>query len=426
MKKLLSCLLTASMTVMMLPVQAHAETITDNVLIYQYDELSDYYVVTGVEDTSVTSVTIPAEYNTKDVVVESNVFAECKNLTEIHVERGNKSHHSVDGVLFTDINLCAYPCAKPDTEYTVPEGITRLMPEAFTNCTFLRSVTFSDSVMADDAGIFRNCPALEEINGIVAVTGNPLGNSSAILNCPALKSVHFGLSRAYICPVDLSVTPEIKTVTFEEDVVLFTFKAKGNHHLKELTIPSVGENSVWVPECGVYVTDCENLESLHIRNNISPAQIRITNCPKLKEIIFDKTETGVSDISLKLTGLTSLSSVTYCGTDDENLGLTMSMPMFCGDFTVYSYEDNKILKDCCENYQIPFVLLSEEYSAGDVTGDTKIDILDVVTINKAVLGKESLTNEQIKAIDFNGNGKPDASDSLTLMKYIVGLIETLI
>ena len=420
MKKLLSCLLTASIAVMMLPVQTHAEIITDNVLIYQYDELSDYYVVTGVEDTSVTSVTIPAEYNTKDVVVESNVFAECKNLTEIKVETGNKTHHSVDGVLFTHNGLCAYPCAKPDTEYTTPEGTRRLLSEAFTNCTFLRSVTFPDSVMADDVRIFRNCPVLEEINGIVA----PAGNSS-VQNCPALKSVHFGLSRTFVYPLDLSVTPEIETVIFEEDVSLFTFKAKENHHLKELTIPSVTAGSVWAPDGGVSVTDCENLETLHIRNNISPAQIKITNCPKLKEIIFDKTETGVSDTSLKLTGLTSLSSITYCGTEDENLGLTISMPMFCGDFTVYSYEDNENLKSCCEKYQIPFVLLSNEYSAGDVTGDSKADILDVVTINKAVLGKEALTSEQIKAVDFNNNGKPDASDALTLMKYIVGLIETL-
>ena len=375
--------------------------------------MSDYYLVTGVEDTSITSVTIPAEYNTKDVVVESNVFTECKNLTEIKVEPGNKTHHSVDGVLFAHNGLCAYPCAKPDTEYTTPEGTRQLLSGAFTNCTFLNSITFPDSVTADDVRIFRNCPVLEEINGIVA----PAGNSS-VQYCPSLKSVHFGLSRTSIYPLDLSDTPEIETVTFEEDVALLEFQAKGNHHLKELTIPSV-------TGAIVSVTDCENLETLHIRNNISPAQIRITNCPKLKEIIFDKTETGVSDASLKLTGLTSLSSVTYCGTEDENLGLTMSMPMFCGNFTVYSYEDNKILKDCCEKYQIPFVLLSDEYSIGDVTGDSKADILDVIAINKAVLGKEKLTSEQVKAVDFNGNGKPDSSDSLTLMKYIVGLIETL-
>ena len=38
---------------------------------------------------------------------------------------------------------------------------------------------------------------------------------------------------------------------------------------------------------------------------------------------------------------------------------------------------------------------------------------------------KKLTDEQLAAIDFNRNGKPDASETLTLMKYIVGLTESL-
>ena len=59
---------------------------------------------------------------------------------------------------------------------------------------------------------------------------------------------------------------------------------------------------------------------------------------------------------------------------------------------------------------------------GDADGNSKIDILDVITLNKAILGKEELSQTQLKAIDFNGNGKPDSEESLKLMKYIVGLI----
>ena len=66
-----------------------------------------------------------------------------------------------------------------------------------------------------------------------------------------------------------------------------------------------------------------------------------------------------------------------------------------------------------------------ELQSGDASGDGKTDIVDAIMINKAILGKETLTSRQRKAADLNGDGKPDASDSLTLMKYIVGLIETL-
>ena len=48
--------------------------------------------------------------------------------------------------------------------------------------------------------------------------------------------------------------------------------------------------------------------------------------------------------------------------------------------------------------------------------------MDVITVNKAILGKEKLTDEQLKAVDFNGNGKPESSEALMIMKYIVGLI----
>ncbi|MBR4319843.1 MAG: dockerin type I repeat-containing protein [Oscillospiraceae bacterium] len=60
---------------------------------------------------------------------------------------------------------------------------------------------------------------------------------------------------------------------------------------------------------------------------------------------------------------------------------------------------------------------------GDATGDGEVNILDVISLNKAVMGKEDLTEEQLQAIDFNQNGKPDADEALTLLKYIVGLIE---
>lgn len=76
------------------------------------------------------------------------------------------------------------------------------------------------------------------------------------------------------------------------------------------------------------------------------------------------------------------------------------------------------LPDTSQSYSKPLL-------AGDATGDGSVDILDVITINQAILGKDTLTEAQLKAIDFNGNSKPDSEDSLTVMKYIVGLISSL-
>ncbi|GEM_PF-6933678 len=69
---------------------------------------------------------------------------------------------------------------------------------------------------------------------------------------------------------------------------------------------------------------------------------------------------------------------------------------------------------------IPIMMLSI-VSDGDANGDQKLNILDVIMINKAVLGKESLNPDRIPHVDFNQNGVPDSDDSLTMLKKIVGL-----
>lgn len=58
----------------------------------------------------------------------------------------------------------------------------------------------------------------------------------------------------------------------------------------------------------------------------------------------------------------------------------------------------------------------------DVNEDGKINILDVITLNGAILGKENLSAQGQKNADVDKSGKPDATDSLNIMKYIVGLI----
>ncbi len=66
---------------------------------------------------------------------------------------------------------------------------------------------------------------------------------------------------------------------------------------------------------------------------------------------------------------------------------------------------------------------SGNFTLGDVDGDGEISILDVITINKAIMGKEILSETQNKAADVNKSGKPDSGDALQILKKIVGLIE---
>ncbi len=62
---------------------------------------------------------------------------------------------------------------------------------------------------------------------------------------------------------------------------------------------------------------------------------------------------------------------------------------------------------------------------GDVTLDCEIDIMDVIALNKQLLGAETLCDTAKKNSDINGNGSPDETDSLAILKYVVGLTETI-
>ena len=69
------------------------------------------------------------------------------------------------------------------------------------------------------------------------------------------------------------------------------------------------------------------------------------------------------------------------------------------------------------------VVDSDSVSPGDIDANGTIDILDVIQLNKALFGKTSLTDAQAQTADVNHNGKPDFSDSLMIMRYIVKLID---
>ncbi|MBR0485721.1 MAG: beta-mannosidase [Oscillospiraceae bacterium] len=66
-----------------------------------------------------------------------------------------------------------------------------------------------------------------------------------------------------------------------------------------------------------------------------------------------------------------------------------------------------------------------DFKYGDVDASGTVDILDVITLNKNLLGKEDISETQQKAADVNLSGKPDSADGLIIMKYIVGLVTEL-
>lgn len=61
---------------------------------------------------------------------------------------------------------------------------------------------------------------------------------------------------------------------------------------------------------------------------------------------------------------------------------------------------------------------------GDVNSDGNVNIMDVIRLNKAILGTADLASEEEIAADINYNGMADAGDALELLKMVLESEET--
>ena len=160
--------------------EAEAAAVTDlgevfksNTSITSFDELEYFTGLTSIADeafrgcSALTSVTIPNSvtsigsnaflvcHGLTSITIPESVttignaaFSTCFSLTSIIVENGNSSFISEDGVLFNKekTSLLCYPAGKTQSEYTIPESVTRICSYAFDGCSALTSVTIPNSV----------------------------------------------------------------------------------------------------------------------------------------------------------------------------------------------------------------------------------------------------------------------------------------
>ncbi len=56
---------------------------------------------------------------------------------------------------------------------------------------------------------------------------------------------------------------------------------------------------------------------------------------------------------------------------------------------------------------------------GDTNLDCEVNILDVISVNKFILGAKILDKTEEKNADLNGNGAPDSEDSLAILKDVL-------
>ena len=124
------------------------------------DSLTTISSCAFMDCTNLPSITIP-----KNVQYICDSFSDgCHSMTEILVDTDSSYYSSVDGVLFNKDQtvLHAYPPAKADTAYAVPDTVTEIQFNAFSDVRALVSITLPDSITTLNRP-FAYCRNLAEI-----------------------------------------------------------------------------------------------------------------------------------------------------------------------------------------------------------------------------------------------------------------------
>ncbi len=99
-------------------------------------------------------------------------FSGCSDLESISVSPDNKFYYASDGVLYKETHwaggnvtkdLVSYPAGRKGEDYTVPEGVQKILKGAFSSCKNLRSVTVQNGTEQLETYAFCDSDSLEKV-----------------------------------------------------------------------------------------------------------------------------------------------------------------------------------------------------------------------------------------------------------------------
>lgn len=125
------------------------------------------------KDGNITSITIPKSVTE----IKSGAFGQMSHLTAINVDAANPNFRSDNGVLIEKKDskewVAAYPLARPDAEYTVPEGVYGVYTNAFQRASYLTKITLPASLKESPSTVeFNGYTSAQNLREIAVAAGN--------------------------------------------------------------------------------------------------------------------------------------------------------------------------------------------------------------------------------------------------------------
>ena len=154
--------------------------------IILHEQITDIGSSAFVHCGSLTKLYIPAAVKTIDRHAFYPGYNTESHIESIEVASDSAYFTSVDGVLFnkSKTELIHYPDGRKDEAYTVPDGVLTIVNNAFSNCTYLRSLTIASSVSNLDCFAISGCENLSELLLLCDISSL---NDLSINGCSSIK-----------------------------------------------------------------------------------------------------------------------------------------------------------------------------------------------------------------------------------------------
>ncbi|HEX3626461.1 MAG TPA: leucine-rich repeat domain-containing protein [Verrucomicrobiae bacterium] len=273
----------------------------------------------GVFDScvSLSSITIPNSVTN----IGEIAFENCVSMTNISVDADNPDYSSRNGILFDKAQgtLIECPAGLTVSDYTIPDGVVTIDPEAFVFCNHLASVTLPGSVTNILGPPFYGCvrltnicvnatnPAYIALNGVLfdksedTVIEYPPGLTSTTYNIPTSVTTIQGDAFGFCANlVNITVPSSVSNIG-EWGTFL------GCSSLTSISIPYGVTN---IPNSAFQ--GCSNLLSVIIPNSVTSIGWQaFSECTSLTNIVIPASVTTLGNFAFSFSG--GLASVYFEG-----------------------------------------------------------------------------------------------------------------
>lgn len=264
----------------------------------------------------------------------------------------------------------------PDTYQGLP--VKSIGDGAFSDCSFLKSVTVPDSVTSIGDEAFRDCHSLASVNipdGVTSIGKN------AFKNCNFITSVTIPEGIESISDGAFAGCDSLTSVTIPDSVTSISAEAfKRCTSLTSIDIPdsvtSIGDNAF---------SECTSLANVNIPDGVTSISNELfCDCTSLVSIVIHYGVTSIGNSAFS--GCTGLTNVTI-----PNSVTSIGAGAFsgCDSLAYYEYDNAYYLGNTANPYLVLVTAKEESFSACEVNANTKI------ILGSAFLFKGGLTSVAI-------------------------------